>query len=131
MSSIATLRIPEKLPVPKIELRFYPDDESGLNLIIDLLDFEMGPPGLLYDKRKPVGQANLYVNGARVRRIYGPYQHLPRELFKPGANLVKVSLTDHDHQPWLRDGKKVLASSVLDLQSKSLVLHCFSSSPWQ
>jgi len=87
------------------------------------------PPELDVNASRPTGHGHLYVNGKQVRRLYGLYQHLPAELFKSNVNLVMVSLSSHDHRPWMRDGIKIQASCLFDLEEEELVLHSFSSSP--
>ncbi|WP_308367900.1 MULTISPECIES: hypothetical protein [unclassified Microbulbifer] len=129
MTNVAALEVPAANPVPKISLRFYRDEISGLNLYIHVVDFQMGPPELAMKGRRPTGHGHLYINGRKVRRVYGPHQHLPDGLFKPGVNLVMVSLNDHDQRAWRRDGLQIQASSFLDLEAQELVLHSFSSSP--
>lgn len=129
MKNVAALEIPAGNPVPKIALHFYRDAVSGLNLYIHLVDFQMGPPELDMKGRRPRGHGHLYINGNKVRRVYGPHQHLPEGLFKSGVNLVMVSLNRHDQRPWRRDGVQIQASCFLDLDTRELVLHSLSSSP--
>ena len=125
----APLDIPLGKPVPKMALYLVRDSKSGLNLHIELRDFQIGPPELALDDSTVGGHAHLYVNGKKVQRIYGRYLHLPEELFRPGVNLIMVSLNTHDHRVWQWGGKQVLASSFVNLEADSLVLHSFSSSP--
>lgn len=129
MTNVTALEGSAGNPVPKISLRFYRDEVSGLNLYVHLMDFQMGPPELAMKGRRSTGHGHLYINGRKVRRVYGPHQHLPVGLFKPGVNLVMVSLNDHNQRPWTREGLQIQASCFLDLDAQELVLHSFSSSP--
>lgn len=121
--------IPMDKPLPKLALHFYRDSMSGVNLHIDIEDFQMGPPEMEVGEGVIGGHAHLYVNGKKVQRIYGRYLHLPDELFNPGINLVMVSLNTHDHRVWQRGKKQILASSFVSLEREELVLYSFSSSP--
>lgn len=123
------LEIPANKPVPKLELRLYRDKVSGLNLHLDLRNFQIGPPELRLDNDRIGGHAHLYVNGKKIQRIYGHYVHLPKELFRPGVNLVMVSLNTGDHRVWQYRARQLLASSFVTLNGEQLVLHRFSSSP--
>ncbi|WP_346839594.1 hypothetical protein [Microbulbifer sp. SAOS-129_SWC] len=129
MTNVAELKFPASIPVPEISLSLHRDQVSGLNLYILVKDFHLGPPELAVKGRRPTGQGNLYINGKKVRRLYGAYQHLSEGLFKPGVNLVMVSLCDHDQRPCKRNGVHIQASCFLNLDTEELVLHSFSSSP--
>lgn len=125
----APIQVPEGVPVPQLALQFHRDAMSGVNLHLQLKDFALAPPereelaGLLN------GHAHLYVNGKKIQRVYGRDLHLPAELFKPGVNLVLVSLNAHSHAVWALGKKQLLASSFINLAVEPLVLHSFSSSP--
>lgn len=125
----APREFPADRPLPKLAMHLYRDRMSGINLHLGLRNFQIGPPELALDEGVVGGHAHLYVNGKKVQRIYGRYLHLPEELFKPGVNLVMVSLNAHDHRVWQRGNRQILASSFVNLGAGKLVLHSFSSSP--
>ena len=129
MTRVEALEVSVDNPIPKISLRLYRDQQSGLNLYIHLMDFQLWPPELNVNTSRPTGHGHLHISGKQVRRLYGPYQHLAAELFKSEVNLLMVSLSSHDHRPWMRDGVNIQASCLFDLESEELVLHSFSSSP--
>ena len=75
------------------------------------------------------GHAHLYVNGAKIQRIYGTNIHLPADLFKPGLNQINVSINNHGHMYWMAGGRQIIATLYLDLNQDEMVKHRFESYP--
>ena len=125
----APVQLPADIPVPQLTLELHPDAMSGINLHLALRNYVLGPPeqpavpGLLN------GHAHLYINGVKIQRLYGPDVHLPAELFKPGVNLVLVSLNAHSHAVWQQGKKQLLASCFINPGTDSLLLYRYSSIP--
>ncbi|NVJ49398.1 MAG: hypothetical protein HWE11_03360 [Gammaproteobacteria bacterium] len=124
------IAIPETSLVPQIALTLHRDNMDGYNLHIKLNNFNIAPPEFQADVGKVIdGHAHLYINGEKIQRVYGRYLHLPNRLFKPGVNMIMVSLNAHNHDVWTFDNKQVLASVAINQSSEKLVLTQFSSSP--
>ena len=125
----APIQVPQDIPAPQLALVFHRDAMSGVNLQVQLKGFALAPPERKEVEGQLNGHAHLYINGKKIQRLYGADVHLPEELFKPGVNLVMVSLNAHSHAVWAVGKKQLLASSFVNLANESLVVHSFTSSP--
>jgi len=130
------ISLPDNAAIPKINLEIYRDEKDGFNLHLHLAEFEIEPPelegGNSTSKAKKMivdGHAHLYVNSIKIRRLYGNFDHLPQSLFKPGINMVMVSLNAHNHDVWTIGKKQIMATLMLKPDQESFILHDFSSSP--
>ncbi|MCO1333255.1 hypothetical protein MO867_02775 [Microbulbifer sp. OS29] len=125
------IEIPLHVATPRVELDISRDDLSGYNLHIDYDRFELESPRYACDSSEQFleGHAHLYINGEKIRRLYGPDLHIPGKLLKPGFNQITVTLNAHDHSTWSRGGKRILATLFVQLDKKNLVQHRFSTSP--
>ncbi|MCE9687995.1 hypothetical protein LZP73_17610 [Shewanella sp. AS16] len=123
------IQVPDDSPLPELALVLHRDAMSGINLHLALRHYALGPPEQAAVGKMLNGHAHLYVNGKKIQRLYGPDVHLPAELFKPGVNLVLVSLNAHSHAVWQDGDKQLLASSFINPEADKLVLHSFSSAP--
>lgn len=125
------IQVPQGVPVPQLGLVLHRDAMSGVNLHVQLKDFAIAPPERAEIEGLLNGHAHLYINGKKIQRLYGRDVHLPAELFKPGVNLVMVSLNAHSHAVWAMGKKQLLASSFINFANEPLVVHSFTSSPFQ
>lgn len=123
------VQVPSDVPLPQLALQLHRDAMEGINLHLTLQNFVLGPPENTTQAGVLNGHAHLYVNGQKVQRIYGQHTHLPNALFRPGVNLITVSLNNHSHAVWQQGKKQLVASSYVNLEKESLVIHSFSSSP--
>ncbi len=97
-----------------LELEVLPDAASGYNLHLLAKDFSFTPEKIDQASEVVEGHAHLYINGKKILCLYGPWVHLPMNLFAPGGNAVRVSLNDNMHRAWARDGAAIVAEIVLD-----------------
>ncbi len=105
--------IPAGHPVPQVQLRVVPDPMSGWNVIVDVRNFRFAPERASLEASMGEGHANLYVDGEKVARVYGPAFHLPR--LEPGTHTVTYSLNGNDHAPYNHRGKPIADSVVIDV----------------
>ncbi len=75
------------------------------------------------------GHAHLYVNGVKIRRLYGSDVHLPATLFRPGVNQITVTINNHGHMYWTVDGRQVLATLFVNPTVERAVVYRFESYP--
>lgn len=110
--------VPTSAPAPSIRLEASRDPHDGINLWIQLQNFELVPP---VDAWKPAGSsaavsghAHLLVNGEKRGRIYAGFHHVSGHLLKKGVNTISVSLNDDNHSAWLVNGEELKASLEVD-----------------
>lgn len=123
------VQVPADVPIPQLAMQLHRDAVSGVNLHLEVRNFALGPPEQKPSKTMLNGHAHLYVNGRKIQRLYGPDVHIPGKYFKPGINVVLVSLNAHTHAVWQLGKKQFLVSSFINLKHKPFVLHSFSSVP--
>lgn len=136
------IQVPKAAPQPGLSLALFGDAMSGFNLELHLERYRLVPPprevldmpALMSATRDAEtgfieGHAHLYVNGEKVRRIYGTQLHLPGSLFRPGVNQVTVTLNNHGHMQWTVGTRKVLATLFLEPDEPEVVKHRFESFP--
>jgi len=119
--------IPDGVPIPRLTLWAHRDDMSGINLHLDLWDYALASPEYAEVPDRLNGHAHLYVNGEKIQRLYGPDVHLPAKVFKPGVNVIVVSLNAHSHAVWQKGETPLMASVFVDLDRDQPVLHRFST----
>lgn len=123
------IQMPENIKEPKLNLVLNRDEKSGFNLEIVTQNFELEPPEKrgCCDKSILEGHGHIFINGKKIYRAYGPYIHLPGNLFKPGINQVMVSLNDHDHNTWSRGSKMVMSTVVINVDKEDFMQHAFNT----
>lgn len=92
-------------PFPSVDLVVYVDPKSGWNLQIITENFVWSPQGASGEHVAGEGHGHLYVNGEKINRIYGQWQHIP-ELTK-GTHEITVTLNANSHEDLTVDGKVV------------------------
>ncbi|MEM6733776.1 MAG: hypothetical protein AAF658_19605, partial [Myxococcota bacterium] len=133
------IAVPSDAPTPGLSLILTQDAVSGFNLTLDLERYALVVPPAEMDMAtmmKPSqdaatgfveGHAHLYVNGEKIRRLYGTREHLPGSIFRPGVNQVTVTLNNHGHMAWTVNEKKVLATLFVNPDAKPVIAHRFES----
>lgn len=66
------------------------------------------------DHKPGEGHAHVYVNGAKIGRLYGPWLHLPN--LPKGEVTVEVTLNANDHRPLAVNGAPITAREVLTVE---------------
>ena len=127
--------IPVSLPkdslTPKLTISLSPDSMSGYNLHLEIAQFQLESPVNKGNAPKNTveGHAHIYINGEKIQRVYGSDVHIPGKHFKKGMNQINVTLNNHDHKAWQKDGKEIISSVFINTQKESLVSYQFSSFP--
>jgi len=99
---------------PSLAIRATPDPMSGHNLFVETEGFAFAPQNASGDNQPGEGHAHVYVNGAKIGRLYGPWLHLP-DLPK-GEVTVEVTLNANDHRPLAVNGAPITAREVLTVE---------------
>jgi hypothetical protein len=98
---------------PSVRLEVTADPDSGWNVHLITANFRFAPERAGGEVRTGEGHAHLYVDGAKVARVYGPWHHLPADPVPAGKHTLKAELNANDHGPWVVDGKPVAATTTL------------------
>ena len=99
---------------PSLAIRVTPDPMSGHNLFVETEGFAFAPQNASGANQPGEGHAHVYVNGAKIGRLYGPWLHLP-DLPK-GEVTVEVTLNANDHRPLAVNGAPITAREVLTVE---------------
>ena len=93
---------------PTVDLQVIPLADGSFNLRVVTDNFVFTPQLVDMAGVPGEGHAHLYVDGAKVARIYGEWYHLPA--LPEDAETVSVTLYANDHRAFAVDGKTVSAS---------------------
>ena len=110
--------LPEDRPPPSVTVRVAPDTMDGFNVFLDTVNFRFTPRNLGGPAVANEGHAHLYLNGAKVARMYSPWHHLPMRQLRPGVNRLEVELSANDHSVWGLDGSPVGADVLIDTRDE-------------
>ncbi len=99
---------------PSLAIRVKPDPMSGHNLYVETDGFAFAPQNASGDHKPGEGHAHVYVNGAKIGRLYGPWLHLPN--LPKGEVTVEVTLNANDHRPLAVNGAPITAREVLTVE---------------
>jgi peptidoglycan hydrolase-like protein with peptidoglycan-binding domain len=83
--------------IPSVAVALYEDAMDGYNLEVALEHFVFAPERVNGAVAEGEGHAHVYVNGEKYARLYGPWLHLPADLFRKGDNTVRVTLNANSH----------------------------------
>ena len=90
---------------PTLNLNVFEDPVSGWNLNIETHNFIFDAAAAGYQNVEGHGHAHIYVNGAKLGRIYAGWYHIGS--LPPGNNQVTVSLYANDHSALSIGGRKI------------------------
>ncbi|MEH6347388.1 MAG: hypothetical protein V7785_19990 [Bermanella sp.] len=123
--------LPKESLTPQLTISLTPDSMSGYNLHLDVSQFQLESPVNMGKSPQNIveGHAHLYINGKKIQRVYGNDVHIPGKHFKKGMNQINVTLNNHDHNAWQKDGKEIISSVFINTEKETLVSHQFSSFP--
>ncbi len=99
---------------PDLTFSVTPDPISGHNLQVVTQGFTFAPQHASGAHVAGEGHAHIYVNGAKLARLYGPWLHLPA--LPKGEVTVEVTLTANDHRPLMVDGEAITAREVFHVE---------------
>lgn len=99
---------------PTIAAEIFKDPESGWNLHVRTTNFAVNAAAAGYDNVEGEGHAHIYVNGDKLRRLYGEWYHIGG--LSAGQHHVKVSLNANDHSALHRDGEELAAHVMIAVE---------------
>lgn len=92
---------------PDVQLAAEPDPDSGWNVHLTTERFAFTPEQVGGKARPGEGHAHLYLDGAKIARLYSDWYYLSSEAVPKGKHTLKVQLNANDHTAWAVDGKVV------------------------
>ena len=98
---------------PTLKITLVPDPASGWNLQVMTTGFRFAPQNANKTHVPGEGHAHLYVNNAKVARLYGPWFHIAA--LPSGETTVEVTLNANDHRPLAVEGEPLAARISLDI----------------
>lgn len=104
----AAVEAPEEMSV---SLHVEPDAVSGLNIRLTTTGFAFTPESVNAEDVLGEGHAHLYVDGAKITRLYGPFYHLAG--VAPGEHEIRVALNTNSHADYIQDAKLVDAAQTV------------------
>ena len=60
------------------------------------------------------GHAHLYVDGVKLRRVYGPWAHV--EGLSSGMHEISVTLNANTHEEYAVDGQSITAAATVHVE---------------
>ena len=103
-----TLEVDSANP-PAVKVEALEDPISGLNLHLELTDFELAPEHASTDHQAGEGHMHLYVDGEKRARLYTEWYHLSG--LSVGRHVLRVELNANSHEP-LTLNKQIISDSV-------------------
>ena len=103
------LALADEGAVPELAIELTRDPMSGWNLHLSVTNFRFAPENASQPHVPGQGHAHVYVNGAKIARMYGEWMHIAS---LPEGASVEVTLNANDHRP-LAVGDQPLEAIVL------------------
>lgn len=88
-------KIIAEAPQPTIDLIVHEDPVAGWNLQLKTENFTFAPTQAGFDHEAGKGHAHLYIDGAKITRLYGEWYHIPS--LETGTHQIKVTLNSNNH----------------------------------
>jgi hypothetical protein len=118
------------MPIPKIQLSVFRDVIDGVNVNVKVQNYLLNAPDtVVLESEVLQGHAHVFVNGIKKQRLYGDNIHIPKNWLTKGVNQIAISLNSHQHENWVKDNNNIVGSVFINLESKGLVLHNYTSQP--
>lgn len=96
---------------PSLTMAVEKDSMDGWNITLAPENFEFTPDQAGTDRVPNTGHAHLYIDGAKVARLYGVYYHVPD--LPPGQYEFVVTLSSNDHAYYTFDGERIEARATI------------------
>ena len=93
---------------PTFEVQVLKDPVEGWNILI-VTEVRFAPENVSTGNVEGEGHAHVYVDGAKVSRIYGPWHYLND--LEPGEHEIRIELSNNDHTA-ITTGDHVLEETV-------------------
>ncbi len=101
---------------PTLDLSVSADPKSGWNVEAAVENFTFTPRETGGEPVDGEGHLHLYVDGAKIGRLYGPWWHIPA--LSEGSHDIMVELTANDHSPWSVDDEPIRAMATVEVSAE-------------
>ena len=85
--------------------------DRGVHVKIDTEGWRWAPGEVNSANSDGAGHANIYADGVKLSRVYGPYHYLPS--LEPGAHELRASLNDNGHNELTWQGRPLEAITTV------------------
>lgn len=96
---------------PTLDLQLFPLADGSVNLRLHTRNFTFAPQQVDTPAVPGEGYANLYIDGAKIARLYSEWFHIAD--LPAGAQELTVALYASNHQPFALNGSEIAASIPL------------------
>lgn len=101
-------------PAPTVDIALIEDTAAGWNLQVITENFTFTPTAVNLEHVPNTGHGHVYVNGAKLARLYGPWMHIGE--LPSGDVTVSVTLNANTHSPLAVDGVAVEAAKTITVE---------------
>lgn len=105
------LNLEDEATSPALTVELIKDSSSGWNLHLLVSNFVFAPENAGQPHVPGQGHAHVYVNGAKIARLYGKWMHIP--MLPEGAS-VEVTLNSNDHRVLAIGDRPIKASAAIN-----------------
>ncbi len=103
----AMIEVDTSKSVPTISIEAIPDSKDGYNLRVVTKNYTFTPEKVGNAPVPNQGHAHIYVNDAKIARLYGEWFNISSSALKDGSNVIEVTLNADDHSEWVINGKHI------------------------
>lgn len=107
------VNVPAGSDAPSLSIAVHKDPMAGWNLHVMPKNFRFAPENASAEDVTGEGHAHVYVNGAKLSRLYGDWMHLTN--LPKGDVEIKVSLNANSHSPLMVESVPVSASANIQV----------------
>ena len=104
-----------------LEATAHPDTGGAYNLQVVPVGFTFSGENVNRSHAPGEGYGNVYVDGKKVTRMYGPWVALPA--MEPGMRAIRVALSTNDHRDYSWNGKPVEVSINVNVEADVAMSH--------
>ena len=97
-----------------VALNVHPDSVSGFNIQIVPTAFTFAPGRVNTAHMPGEGHAHLYIDGVKLRRVYGEWEHV--DGLSAGMREISVTLNANTHEPYAIDGQPITAAATAQVE---------------
>ena len=107
------VNLPAGSMAPTLSIEVLKDPMAGWNLHISPQNFRFAPENASTTDVAGEGHAHIYINGVKLSRLYGNWQHLTN--LPKGTVDISVSLNANSHSPLMVDNVPVSATATIQV----------------
>jgi len=102
------------IDAPGVAIMLHAGPMAGHNLHVMTENFAFAPENASLENTAGEGHAHVYVNGAKLGRLYGAWMHL--DALPKGEVKITVTLNSNDHRPLSVAGEPAAATQIITVK---------------